>query len=121
MIVPAAIILPLASGTAPAAKGVIMEMVDSSQKADALSGIALVETAATVGTLSAFGQLFAHLSAVGKPNLVFIANGVSTACHTNDTDLWLTRVSHCCKALALLAFTIFIFAQLPRAGKAGGV
>lgn len=99
-----------------------MEMVDSSAKADALSGIALVETAATVGTLSAFGQLFAHLSAVGKPNLVFIANGVSyRASDRTIEDERLIRVSRCYKALALLAFTIFIFAQLPRVGKAGGV
>jgi hypothetical protein len=39
----AAIILPLASGTAPACKGVLLDMVPASQKTDALSAIALVE------------------------------------------------------------------------------
>jgi len=39
----AAGILPLASGTAPAAKGCMMEMVPPEKKADALSAIALVE------------------------------------------------------------------------------
>jgi hypothetical protein len=58
-----------------------MEMVLADQRPDALSAIALVETAATIGTLSAFGSLFAHLSAVGKPNLVFVFNGVG---HTRN-------------------------------------
>ena len=39
----AAGILPLASGTAPAAKGCMMEMVPTEKKGDALSAIALVE------------------------------------------------------------------------------
>lgn len=39
----AAGILPLASGTAPAAKGCMMEMVPPEKKADALSAIALIE------------------------------------------------------------------------------
>lgn len=43
----AAGILPLASGTAPAAKGCMMEMVSPSKKGDALSAIALVEVRRT--------------------------------------------------------------------------
>jgi len=50
----AAGILPLASGTAPAAKGCMMEMVPPEKKADALSAIALVEVSfdASFGSLS---------------------------------------------------------------------
>lgn len=39
----AAAVIPLASGTAPAAKGCMMEMVRPEKKAEALSAIALVE------------------------------------------------------------------------------
>lgn len=46
----AAFLLPLASGSAPAAKGVMMEMCDPSQRADALSAITLVEMIATLST-----------------------------------------------------------------------
>jgi hypothetical protein len=38
-----ALILPLASGTAPACKGVLLDMVPAAQRSDALSAIALVE------------------------------------------------------------------------------
>ncbi|KAJ6451120.1 hypothetical protein C8R47DRAFT_1329767 [Mycena vitilis] len=38
-----AIVLPLASGTAPACKGVLLDMVPAARKSDALSAIALVE------------------------------------------------------------------------------
>jgi MFS family permease len=46
----AAFLLPLASGSAPAAKGVTMEMCDPSERADALSAITLVEMIATLST-----------------------------------------------------------------------
>ncbi|KAF7317419.1 hypothetical protein HMN09_00478600 [Mycena chlorophos] len=103
----AAIILPLASGTAPACKGVLMDMIPSAdsssetsasmtnappseeeleerrkqaearataRRADALAGITFVETVAWISTVAIFGQLFAVLSALGKPNLVFFCN-----------------------------------------------
>lgn len=73
----AAGILPLASGTAPASKGVVMEMVTAEQRPDALSAVSLIELTATVTTVSLFGAIFAYLSDIGKPNLVFILNGVS--------------------------------------------
>jgi hypothetical protein len=38
-----ALMLPLASGTAPACKGVLLDMVPMARKSDALSAIALVE------------------------------------------------------------------------------
>nr|GAT60571.1 predicted protein [Mycena chlorophos] len=105
----AAIILPLASGTAPACKGVLMDMIPNAdsdsdtsasmtdepqvlsedereerrtqaearataRRADALAGITFVETVAWISTVAIFGQLFAVLSALGKPNLVFFCN-----------------------------------------------
>ncbi len=74
---PAALIIPLASGTAPACKGVMMEMVTKAHRADALSAISLTELLATVSTVSMFGSVFAYLSKIGKPNLVFLLNAVS--------------------------------------------
>lgn len=46
----AAFLLPLASGSAPAAKGVIIEMCDPSQRNDALAAMSFIETAATLIT-----------------------------------------------------------------------
>ncbi|KAF7317432.1 hypothetical protein HMN09_00479900 [Mycena chlorophos] len=104
----AAVILPLASGTAPACKGVLMDMIPNAEsegkadagivngtevndadeeqvkkaaearaaarRADALAGITIIETLAWIATVAIFGQLFAVLSALGKPNLVFFCN-----------------------------------------------
>ncbi|KAJ7054581.1 hypothetical protein C8F01DRAFT_1162059 [Mycena amicta] len=90
----AAVVLPLASGTAPACKGVLMDMIptptpspgepgeDGSvneeaarvQRADALAGISIIETFAWISTIAIFGQLFALLSALERPNLVFFCN-----------------------------------------------
>lgn len=97
----AAGILPLASGTAPAAKGCVMEMVTPEKKGDALSAIALIEvrfllplfhfslllvltlnpalpiqTLAMISTVSLFGSIFAQLSELGRPNDVFFLNAV---------------------------------------------
>jgi len=88
----AAVILPLASGTAPACKGVLMEMVPESRRADALAGIALVETLALISTVALFGALFAFLSDIGFPNLVFFCNA----------------------ALALLAAVVLFAVKFPR-------
>ncbi|KAJ6546033.1 hypothetical protein DFH09DRAFT_989914 [Mycena vulgaris] len=73
----AAVILPLASGTAPACKGVLLDMVPAKQKSDALSAIALVETTAMITTVSLYGALFAFLSKIGRPNLVFVFNALT--------------------------------------------
>ncbi|KAJ6546050.1 hypothetical protein DFH09DRAFT_1367492 [Mycena vulgaris] len=70
----AAAVLPLASGTAPACKGVLMDMVPEARKADALAAIALVETLALISTVSLFSVLFAFLSDIGHPRLVFFCN-----------------------------------------------
>lgn len=88
--------LPFASGTGSACKGVILDFVDSEERVDALSAIALVEkiggcslrhvkavvadrthSSAQVSTISVFGYVFAWLSEEGKPTLVFLVNGVS--------------------------------------------
>ncbi|KAL1304420.1 hypothetical protein AAFC00_003418 [Neodothiora populina] len=69
-----AFILPLASGSASAAKSVMIEMCPKSQKADALSAITLVEMTAMLSTLSIFGAVFASLAEVGKTHLTFACN-----------------------------------------------
>ncbi|KAJ7166537.1 hypothetical protein C8R43DRAFT_1163301, partial [Mycena crocata] len=88
----AAAILPLASGTAPACKGVLMDMVPEARRADALAGIALVETLALISTVSLFGALFAFLSDIGHPSLVFFCNA----------------------AVALLAAAVLFLVRFPR-------
>ncbi|GAA5896398.1 hypothetical protein JCM5296_002721 [Sporobolomyces johnsonii] len=70
----AALVLPLASGTAPACKGVVLDMVEPAEQADALQGIALVETLASVITVSMFGAIFAELSERGRGFDVFFLN-----------------------------------------------
>ncbi|KAK1996601.1 major facilitator superfamily transporter [Colletotrichum falcatum] len=70
----AAFLLPFASGSAPAAKGVITEMCPPHMRQDALSAITLVESAATLTTQGIFGFVFATLSEMGRPNLTFFVN-----------------------------------------------
>jgi hypothetical protein len=84
-------ILPLASATAPAAKGVVMEMVTTSEKPEALSGLALIELLATVICQSVFGGLFTLFSEAKRPNLIFLTNGVT----------------------ALVATAVLLFVRLP--------
>ncbi|KKY15404.1 putative major facilitator superfamily transporter [Diplodia seriata] len=69
-----ATLLPLASGSASAAKSVMIEMCPASQKADALGAISLVEMVASLSTLSIFGVVFSELAAAGRPQLVFVCN-----------------------------------------------
>lgn len=57
----AAVILPFASGTAPACKGVMLEIVSEDQKADALSAMSLIETLAMVSTCASPCPLRGHL------------------------------------------------------------
>ncbi|CAK5269011.1 unnamed protein product [Mycena citricolor] len=73
-VIAAAGLLPLASGTAPACKGVLLDMLPSYKKADALSGISLIETVAYISTAGMFSTIFAVLSDIGHPNLVFFCN-----------------------------------------------
>lgn len=70
----AASVLPFASGTGSAAKGVVMELVQPEERADALSAIALVERLAQVTTIGLFGYVFAYFTDLGVPTLVFAAD-----------------------------------------------
>ncbi|ORX38886.1 major facilitator superfamily domain-containing protein [Kockovaella imperatae] len=71
----AAVVLPFASGTGSACKGVTLDFVGPDERADALSAIALVEKLAQVSTVAMFGTVFSALSEVGRPLLIFLANG----------------------------------------------
>ena len=71
-----AYLLPFASGSAPAAKGVITEMCPPHLRPDALGAITLVESAAVLTTQGFFGFIYASLSAIDKTNLTFFCNGV---------------------------------------------
>ena len=73
----AAFLLPFGSGSAPAAKGVITEMCPSSQRADALNAITLVENIARLMTMGLFGFIFAALADIGKAYITFFCNAVS--------------------------------------------
>ncbi|EOD47682.1 putative major facilitator superfamily transporter protein [Neofusicoccum parvum UCRNP2] len=59
-------LLPLASGSAAAAKSVMIEMCPAAQKADAL--------------MSLFGVVFSELAEVGRPDLVFVCNAAIAIC-----------------------------------------
>ncbi|KLT42324.1 hypothetical protein CC85DRAFT_328228 [Cutaneotrichosporon oleaginosum] len=95
----AAGVLPFASGTGPASKGVTLEFVPSHERAHALSAIALVEKLAQVTTIGVFGYAFSALSDAGLPTLVFAANG----------------------AVAWCGFALLLPVRLPRAAPGGGV
>ncbi|RYP50920.1 hypothetical protein DL768_003645 [Monosporascus sp. mg162] len=70
----AGFLLPFASGSAPAAKGVMTEMTPPHQRRDALSGITLVESSAMLMTQGLFGLIFATFSEIGQPSLTFFCN-----------------------------------------------
>jgi len=70
----AAFLLPFGSGSAPAAKGVIIEMCPSSQRADALNAITLVENVARLATQGLFGFIFSALAETGNSYLTFFCN-----------------------------------------------
>jgi len=71
-----AALLPFASGTAPAAKGVMTEMCPPHQRADALNALTLVENIGRLATQGLFGFVFAAMAYIGKPHLTFLCNGV---------------------------------------------
>ncbi|KAL4792219.1 hypothetical protein BDV19DRAFT_392393 [Aspergillus venezuelensis] len=70
----AGFLLPLASGSAPASKGVITEMCRPSERADALQAMTLVENVAMLSTLGLFGLIFSAFADVGKAYLTFYCN-----------------------------------------------
>lgn len=89
-----AVILPLASGTGPAAKGTILQMCTPAQRADALSAISLVELIARLASTSVFGVVFAAFADIGQPNLTYLCNG----------------------AIAVVGFGILMLARFPPDG-----
>ncbi|EMC99405.1 hypothetical protein BAUCODRAFT_402119 [Baudoinia panamericana UAMH 10762] len=89
-----AVILPLASGTGPAAKGTILQMCPPEQRTDALSAISLVELVARLSSLSVFGLVFAAFAETGQPNLTFTCNA----------------------GIAVVGFAILMFARFPPDG-----
>ncbi|KAK9786703.1 putative Major facilitator superfamily (MFS) profile domain-containing protein [Seiridium cardinale] len=74
MVYMAGFLLPFASGSAPAAKGVMTEMCPPRQRQDAIAAITLVESAAMLITQGLFGLIFAAFSEMGKPRLTFFCN-----------------------------------------------
>ncbi|KAH8646127.1 hypothetical protein BX600DRAFT_405839 [Xylariales sp. PMI_506] len=72
----AGFLLPLASGSAPASKGVITGMCNPAQRADALQAMTLVENVAMLSTLGIFGYVFTAFSDAGKAYLTFYCNAI---------------------------------------------
>ncbi|KAI1091252.1 hypothetical protein F5B19DRAFT_459626 [Rostrohypoxylon terebratum] len=70
----AGFLLPFASGSAPAAKGVMTEMCPPDKRQDAISAITLVESTASLLTQGLFGTIFAAFTEVGTPSLTFFCN-----------------------------------------------
>ncbi|KAF5491607.1 hypothetical protein CGCS363_v011270 [Colletotrichum siamense] len=76
----AGVLFPLASGSAPASKGVITEMCAPSERADALQAMTLVENIAMLSTLGLFGFIFSSFAGIEKAYLTFFCNaGVAMA------------------------------------------
>jgi MFS family permease len=69
-----ALVLPFAAGTGAASKGSILQMLPSSDRVDALSGITLVENIARLSTVAIFGTIYSVLAEAGQTHLVFICN-----------------------------------------------
>ena len=53
------------------------EMTPAHSRRDALSGITLVESSATLLTQGLFGLIYAAFSEIGHPSLTFFCNTVS--------------------------------------------
>ncbi|KAI5920954.1 major facilitator superfamily domain-containing protein [Camillea tinctor] len=87
----AGFLLPFASGSAPAAKGVMTEMCAPHQRPDAISAITLVESTATLLTQGLFGLVFAAFSEIDRPSLTFFVNA----------------------GFAVLGFTVLFLARFP--------
>ncbi|KAF2702762.1 hypothetical protein K504DRAFT_213037 [Pleomassaria siparia CBS 279.74] len=69
-----AVVLPLGAGTGAASKGTILQMIPSSERVDALSGITLVENLARLSTSAIFGLIFAAFAQLGRSQLTFVCN-----------------------------------------------
>ncbi|KAK6951232.1 hypothetical protein Daesc_007763 [Daldinia eschscholtzii] len=87
----AGFLLPFASGSAPAAKGVMTELCPPQHRQDAISAITLVESAAFLLTQGLFGLILAIFSELGQPSLTFFCNA----------------------GFAVLGFSVLFMAHLP--------
>ncbi|KAL2885472.1 major facilitator superfamily transporter [Ceratocystis lukuohia] len=87
----AAFFIPLGSGSAPAAKGVISDMCTPSQRADTLNAVTLVENMANLTTQGLFGYVFAMLAARGVAHMTFFCNA----------------------AIAVVAMVVLLFSRFP--------
>uniref|UniRef100_A0A0B7KMX4 Major facilitator superfamily (MFS) profile domain-containing protein n=1 Tax=Bionectria ochroleuca TaxID=29856 RepID=A0A0B7KMX4_BIOOC len=90
----ATFLLPLGSGTAPAAKGVITDMCSGSQRADALNAVTLVENIARLATQGLFGFVFSTFSNLGIAYVTFFCNA----------------------AIAVLGMGVLLFSHFPPEG-----
>lgn len=70
----ASFLLPLGSGSAPAAKGVITEMCSHGDRTDALNAVTLVENIARLATQGLFGFIFSALAEAGIAHMTFHVN-----------------------------------------------
>ncbi|KAI3392699.1 hypothetical protein diail_5299 [Diaporthe ilicicola] len=70
----ASFLLPLGSGSAPAAKGVITEMCSHGDRTDALNAVTLVENIARLATQGLFGFIFSALAETGNAYMTFHVN-----------------------------------------------
>ncbi|KAF1917792.1 hypothetical protein BDU57DRAFT_555556 [Ampelomyces quisqualis] len=89
-----ALVLPFAAGTGAASKGSILQMLPSSDRVDALSGITLVENIARLSTTAVFGLVYSVLAEAGQTHLVFICNS----------------------AVAILGFIVLLSSRFPPEG-----
>ncbi|KAI0473071.1 major facilitator superfamily domain-containing protein [Xylariaceae sp. FL0804] len=92
----AGLLLPFASGSAPAAKGVMTSLCPAPSRPDSIAAITLVENAATLLTQGLFGAVFAAFSEIGRPAWTFLCNA----------------------GFAVLGFGVLCFARLPPVGGA---
>jgi hypothetical protein len=90
----AAWILPLASGSAAAARGTVTAMVPEARRAEALSVVNLSEQLAMMATQALFGIVYGWFTDAGHSSWTFYCNG----------------------AIALLALCVLLPARLPPAG-----
>lgn len=107
----AGFLLPFASGSAPAAKGVMTEMCPSNQRQDAIAAITLVESAAMLITQGLFGLIFAFFSEIGQPRLTFFCNAVSI-----HKKISVVAFANCIKGFALVATTVLFLSRFPPPG-----
>ncbi|KAF2787775.1 hypothetical protein K505DRAFT_329435 [Melanomma pulvis-pyrius CBS 109.77] len=69
-----AVLLPFGAGTGAASKGTILQMIPSSERVDALSGITLIENLARLSTSAVFGLIFAAFAQIGESQMTFVCN-----------------------------------------------